>query len=1410
MAEVELVDKRTQCTKTFYQGVVGGRAVFRAHMTSGPMHYQDDPFVEGPWKDIKRNLQPITGGWTAAKMDYQVTIYNSWVSPTAKSAPCMAEFRRGGRWLRMAPVGLFWTNDAGQLQVVGKKPSAATGTLDADSWGVTWSNLFGPGLHFSYRLGPVHFEKIVTIDSLVSLTVPTIGAKGRRLVVQMALTWDSQLQTSTAFTDAITLDDTPASTATPTSSATATLTKPVDLAHRDVRGNLWWFHPPKGWDTTAPFELNWQLKRVGNVVLGTFEVPYATISAAVFPLSVDAVMSTQQVSASLDDAQDLDGTTWSNALIYAFFGKDAANHVYDAWFRFARCPIPNAATIVSSTLTFKCVNAQSGATCKANIRAEAADSATQFLTHAAYAAASWTAALSWNPVPAWPTSGGWYLSPDVSIQVQAVVNRAGWAVGNAMGFAVKNALSDASARRQIYTWDQSGNASGPKLDVTYTTTLERHWLGASTSWNDTNNWSQTAGGAGGAGVPDANSVVIFDSGGNTPCTLDVNATCMAFYAVTGYTNTITVGAHDVAIGLGGFYHVGGTITAGSGTWTCTGSWFYVNTGTWTRETSTVVLSGTAQTLGGASSSTENFYNLTLSGTITVYGGTVNIYGPALNVSGTVANNGTIVCQSGNALTLDGTLQGTGALDIYPGATLGTGGTLNNPVRFVCGAGATGMPVRTYGSNVTLFSNSSASDLSIILGAGIHNITGNFLIQADGSKNCTADASADPTVNIGGYIDFTGGGAGSEVILAGNGTWTVAGSKIDLTGGTLTPGGSTFVTTRNNATCTITSAGNSFNNFTVNQAGGSAYLVFADDFICYSLYKQDGLTSTGAHNVTIGAGGYTQDTSDSTGMGSQTWTCAGNFSVKQFSQSTGATLVMTGAGATLNIGAATQSFYNLTISGTVEMTGSGVYVTHTLNVSGTLTLSFAGIGTLQVYTAGSSVVISGTITGTKYLTILGSATLDTAGTLSCPVQFYVDTASMNMPARIYGNDVYIHRGNNGLSVIMLAGTHTITGNLSIYGNTGYTVTLDGATNNPTANITGAIDFTGDAGSTTITAGNGTWTVGGSIDLTGGTLTPGGSTFVLNGTANQTVTSAANSFYKMTVANTSLSPGVTFVDALTTTDQFKDITPSSVLTFTAGTASALHDINLNGGATGTKVVVRSTNPAVAAGWNVTHNPQTAVSYVSASWNDASAGQEIQADDGTNFDGGNTTNWKWPPGGVVYTEDGLVTIASLLSDLDTQIMVEEEGLTVTGSPLSSEGVHLLEDQSLTATTSFAAVDIQTMLEAAQVTAQTLLSEGNVVAALELVEVTVQTILTTTDIANFVEAGAVTAQTSLSEIDQRQMQETIDLLVSTVLDGTEVLVLGEERLVTVLTSFDTWEALREAIRVGYRSWLETGGRMR
>ncbi|MDD5486777.1 MAG: hypothetical protein PHW65_04415 [Dehalococcoidales bacterium] len=122
--------------------------------------------------------------------------------------------------------------------------------------------------------------------------------------------------------------------------------------------------------------------------------------------------------------------------------------------------------------------------------------------------------------------------------------------------------------------------------------------------------------------------------------------------------------------------------------------------------------------------------------------------------------------------------------------------------------------------------------------------------------------------------------------------------------------------------------------------------------------------------------------------------------------------------------------------------------------------------------------------------------------------------------------------------------------------------------------------------------------------------------------------ANTLKDLTLSNPSTVP-VTFSDSLTLSGTFTDITAGSVLKFHSGSTYTFPSINI-AGAAGNLITMGGTSSS-AWNFNVAAAAPT-VSYVSASYSDASGGSEIDASDGTNTNGLNNVHWNFGSGPVV----------------------------------------------------------------------------------------------------------------------------------------------------------------------------------
>jgi hypothetical protein len=139
-----------------------------------------------------------------------------------------------------------------------------------------------------------------------------------------------------------------------------------------------------------------------------------------------------------------------------------------ASFRFTNIAVPKDATIDAAYMTFRASGDESNVVCNTYIRGESSDNAATFSTEVDWAARSYyTDGTTWDGIAAW---SHWteYNTPSIASIIQLIVNRAGWASGNAMAFSIYdnwNNWSDYYAARVIAGWNQYDNSYAPLLHI---------------------------------------------------------------------------------------------------------------------------------------------------------------------------------------------------------------------------------------------------------------------------------------------------------------------------------------------------------------------------------------------------------------------------------------------------------------------------------------------------------------------------------------------------------------------------------------------------------------------------------------------------------------------------------------------------------------------------------------------------------------------------------------------------------------------------------------------------------------------------------------------------------------------------------------------------------------------------------
>ncbi len=186
----------------------------------------------------------------------------------------------------------------------------------------------------------------------------------------------------------------------------------------------------------------------------------------IVPVEAKLVDTDFQVGAGGDD-----GCWVGTSVFYPSFGSnnmgdDGGVSHYNSWARFQSVTIPPGSMIASCVMSFYPASDRTVTTCTINFSFEDADNPSAPSSATDANGRSKTSAVSQN-LPAWYT-GTWYSTNSMVTQCQAVINRAGWASGNAIqGFGIESGSSSSGAIRDFVSYETSSSTS-PKLVITWT------------------------------------------------------------------------------------------------------------------------------------------------------------------------------------------------------------------------------------------------------------------------------------------------------------------------------------------------------------------------------------------------------------------------------------------------------------------------------------------------------------------------------------------------------------------------------------------------------------------------------------------------------------------------------------------------------------------------------------------------------------------------------------------------------------------------------------------------------------------------------------------------------------------------------------------------------------------------------
>ena len=551
---------------------------------------------------------------------------------------------------------------------------------------------------------------------------------------------------------------------------------------------------------------------------------------------------------------------------------------------------------------------------------------------------------------------------------------------------------------------------------------------------------------------------------------------------------------DISISSGSTFNSGGFTITLNGNWT--------NSGIFTPTTGTIVLNGTAKTVTG----NTTFNHITVNGSYTVannditYNGLINV-----TVTGSYAA-GSGVATVNSDLTNRGILTSTGTTTFT--------GTVVQTLRLINALSSTSTGIVNFNGNVSPVMNSTSSpqfatvninntgginpSISWIVfvamnvntggiftgGVFTHTIYGNFANAGTTASAGTLNfiPSSAKTINLG----SSGFSSTGIVIFGGAGAITMSGTAGSLN--------DVIIANTNSSGVTASSGWNMTGKFSINSnavfnATSYSYTVGTDidsdgtlnggtsTFTMTSTTGQlSGSANTVFNHFTIGAAAIITASSD--------FSVAGNYTNNGTYDGILGNLIMSGSSAaTIGGTPVSNSLAQLIIAKT-----GGATVTMAINVID-VTILYIQSGTLFTSTLGITQDAGG-----GFLIIDNGATLKLGGTNSLP-----------------GFSGYSLDANSNVDY---AGTTQSIGNAAIYGNLWITAAGNKNAIVPFSTL-GNFTLTNGTFTSTITV---THNIGGNWLMSGGTFTNTNITIVMNGTANQTI-SSTGAFKNLTVNKSS---------------------------------------------------------------------------------------------------------------------------------------------------------------------------------------------------------------------------------------------------------------------------------------------------
>lgn len=413
------------------------------------------------------STQTITGfgspAWEMTQADYRFFVLG-----TLNSGTPMVRYERGAHFIHFAAHDLQWTNDLGQIQLLATPAQTATALDTPES--VRWNNVYGTGRHLRVEADAATLRKWLDLAAPLPTPTATIQAGGNPV-----LEFNEIIQLSSGLSVFVNGAEW---------NRRDTVPSVAEIEFRDAAGAVQFVFPAAmayGARPTPPVVGVLRLKRQGNSLFVSSRIPYDWLQTASYPVHIDPTLNLQ-VGASADDSRMKSITNDSGRNVTSSGvcsitditfppGSHGSNDEYSAAARFTVTG-PVSGDSVSSA-SFK-MTATGNYNASPNViallvSAQAADNAGALTTtdgdlNITARPRSTAVSSVWDLTT---TTANTEYTISITSVIQEIVNRAGWASGNAMVILVDTDTTCTVGEWQdFYSYDGS-TTKAPKLDIVY-------------------------------------------------------------------------------------------------------------------------------------------------------------------------------------------------------------------------------------------------------------------------------------------------------------------------------------------------------------------------------------------------------------------------------------------------------------------------------------------------------------------------------------------------------------------------------------------------------------------------------------------------------------------------------------------------------------------------------------------------------------------------------------------------------------------------------------------------------------------------------------------------------------------------------------------------------------------------------